>query len=65
MHNEPYEDDLNIDIEVCVVDGVVTNVRYKGEDARARVYDFDVQFPCVAAGLQRNEDGEFYTETVV
>ena len=59
------EDELGIDIEVIVDEGEVTQVFYKGKDARAVVRDYDVEFPCVAHSLKKDDEGNFYTETIV
>lgn len=59
------EDELGIDIDVFVKDGEVFEVHYKGQPIRARVNDYDVEFPCVANGLRKDEDGEMYLEIIV
>lgn len=63
--DEPEDDGLDIDIDVFVKDGEVFEVQVKGTPVRARVNDYDVEFPCVANGLHKDEDGEFYLEIIV
>lgn len=56
---------LGISIEVFVKDGCVTEVRVDGNQARAIVNDYDIEFPCVANNVRRDEDGELYMEQLV
>lgn len=53
------------DIEVVVENGEVVQVLYKGEEVRAVVRDYDVDFPCVAHSIQKDEEGKFYMEIIV
>jgi len=57
-HEEP-------EIEVVVQYGEVTQVFYQGKEVRALVRDYDVEFPCIAHGLKKDTDGDFYMEIVV
>lgn len=63
MASEP--DELGIDIEVFVKGGEVFQVCHKGQPVRARVYDYDIVFPCTAAALGTDTDGELFMETIV
>ena len=65
MADKEFEDELSIDIDVFVKDGEVFEVQYKGETVRARVNDYDVEFPCIAHGLKTDTDGEIYMEIIV
>ena len=56
---------LEIGIEVFVHDGCVTEVRLNGEQVRAIVNDYDIDFPCVANNVRKDEDGVFYMEQIV
>jgi hypothetical protein len=58
-------DVLNISIEVFVKDGCVIEVRQDGKQIRAIVNDYDIDFPCVANNVRKDEDGEFYMEQLV
>lgn len=58
-------DVLDISIEVFVKDGCVIEVRQDGKQIRAIVNDYDIDFPCVANMVRRDEDGELYMEQLV
>lgn len=62
---EPEEPTLGIPIEVFVKEGTVLEVRYNGEQVRAIVNDYDIEFPCVANNIRRDADGELYMEQLV
>lgn len=64
-NEEVYDDELGIDIEVFVKEGEVFQVSVKGQPARARVFDYDVTFPCTASSLKVDTDGDHYIETIV
>lgn len=59
------EDELGIDIDIFLRDGEVFEVHQNGKVVRARVLDYDVDFPCIAHSLNKDEDGEFYMEIIV
>ena len=63
--DDTIEDELDIDIDVFVKDGEVFEVQRNGVTIRARVNDYDVEFPCAAHSLKKDADGDFYTETIV
>lgn len=62
---EPEADEHGIDIVVLIKHGEVFEVQYRGELTRAKVRDYDVQFPAVAHSVAKDADGEFYLETIV
>lgn len=59
------EDELGIDIVIQVEDGEVIGVTYRGKEVRAMVMDYDVDFPCVATGLAKDDEGNYYKQIVV
>lgn len=65
MEIENEIDDLGIDTEVFVQNGEVIEVRQGGKQIRARVVDYDVQFPCVAHGLKVDSENNYYMEIIV
>lgn len=62
---ETNEDRLGIDIEVVISEGEVVTVFYKGQEARAIVRDYDVEFPCVANNIACDSEGNYYMEFIV
>jgi hypothetical protein len=52
-------------ITVFIRNGSVTEVQYNNVPVRALVCDYDVEFPCVAHGLNKDADGEYYMEIIV
>lgn len=63
--NEEETDELGIDLEVFVKDGQITEVRKNGVQVRARVIDYDVEFPCVANALKLDSENNLYMEFIV
>lgn len=60
-----YEDDHGIDIEVFIKDGECFQVNYRGVEVHAKVHDYDVEFPCTAAKLSKDEDGDYFSTTII
>lgn len=68
MSDEEYtspEEELELDIVVTVQDGEVISVTWRGHETRALVRDYDVTFPCVAADLGMDEDGQYFRQLIV
>lgn len=59
------EDELGVEIDIFVKEGEVFQVQQRGVEVRARVLDYDVDFPCIAHSLKKDADGEFYMEIIV
>lgn len=52
-------------ITVFVRHGEVFQVQYNNQEVRAVVCDYDVDFPCVANNLNKDDNGEYYKEIIV
>lgn len=64
--SEPDEEGLDEpDITIFVEDGEVFQVQYKGEITRARVIDYDVEFPMPAGNISQDEEGRYFLDIIV
>lgn len=52
-------------ITIFLKDGMVTEVQYNDVPVRARVCNYDVDFPCPAAALSKDSEGKYYMDIIV